>query len=338
MFAKLWCYFQVIVVLDRMAPSLSSSILDVGIQWFIYYFVTFSYHPSKLAVASMSVPGHQRRPKPQLRSVRLEIPEEKVVDIQNQSKILEMKLQHQRRLSYAENSHQIPISTLTFTHMPTSEPVVLYSPSPFLQFTPGSRPDFIHEVFVPNTAYSFVSKVSPNAISGRFLVYVLTKVDSAPRRTIITVNGNTIHHVLGDGQPIDITNLLQPLNSTNWIITGGHPDVPVLVIGVWVTYISMETVLREISSIRPFIAPVTFDTCPISRSTIVYPAKGVNCQHNECFDAYAFLTRAVALGMWSCPICELEVPLENLVVDVSRSTSDLLPRATSLESNLSNLL
>lgn len=287
---------------------------------------------------SEATPRHLPKPKPQLRNVRLEIPEEKVADLQNQSKIVQSNLEQRRRHSFTETlMYQIPLPTLALPPTVPIQPTVLYSPSPFLQINPNSRPEFIHEVFMPNTVKSFVSSISSDVVNGRFLLYVITGVEIPPTKIVITLNGIPIAHVLQNGQPLDITELLQPVNHTNWIVTDGNLNCPLILVGIWARYISLDNMVREIASTRPFVAPMTFDTCPISRSTIVYPAKGINCHHNECFDAYSFLTRAMALDVWLCPCCGADLPIEKLMIDASRNSSSFVSRASS-ECNLSSLL
>jgi hypothetical protein len=55
--------------------------------------------------------------------------------------------------------------------------------------------------------------------------------------------------------------------------------------------------------------------CPLTRKLIARPARGVKCQHDDCFDLTGFLAYAIKNNSWACPICHVRLVAENLRVD-----------------------
>ncbi|KAH7711855.1 MIZ zinc finger family protein [Aphelenchoides avenae] len=55
--------------------------------------------------------------------------------------------------------------------------------------------------------------------------------------------------------------------------------------------------------------------CPIGNKRIVEPARGVNCTHLECFDLSAYLGSQIKKPFWVCPICQKQLPAEDLRFD-----------------------
>ena len=52
--------------------------------------------------------------------------------------------------------------------------------------------------------------------------------------------------------------------------------------------------------------------CPLSEQRIVVPVRGRDCQHFECFDLDAYLSKGSKDGLWHCPICDQEVTTSSL--------------------------
>ncbi|XP_077548753.1 E3 SUMO-protein ligase PIAS1-like isoform X1 [Haemaphysalis longicornis] len=67
--------------------------------------------------------------------------------------------------------------------------------------------------------------------------------------------------------------------------------------------------------------------CPLSRRRMKVPCRGVHCRHVQCFDAYTYLTcnKNTLKRCWFCPVCELELPVEDMRVDLF--TLDFLDKA-----------
>lgn len=57
--------------------------------------------------------------------------------------------------------------------------------------------------------------------------------------------------------------------------------------------------------------------CPLTRSRIMTPVRGKNCQHIHCFDGESFcnLMCEKPVSKWKCPICKCHAPLSTLIVD-----------------------
>ncbi|KAK9768109.1 Zinc finger MIZ domain-containing protein 2 [Basidiobolus ranarum] len=56
--------------------------------------------------------------------------------------------------------------------------------------------------------------------------------------------------------------------------------------------------------------------CPISHERIRTPVKGVRCGHVACFDLHTYLHLNAMKPRWECPICDRDLPLEELRCDV----------------------
>ncbi|KAK9763998.1 hypothetical protein K7432_008881 [Basidiobolus ranarum] len=56
--------------------------------------------------------------------------------------------------------------------------------------------------------------------------------------------------------------------------------------------------------------------CPINHQRIHTPVKGVRCRHAGCFDLHAYLQVNAVKPTWECPICDRDLPLEELRCDV----------------------
>ena len=65
---------------------------------------------------------------------------------------------------------------------------------------------------------------------------------------------------------------------------------------------------------------------PVAYTRIVTPCRSIACNHNQCFDAAAYLQLQEQAPTWTCPICNKAAPWENLALD--QYVNDIL-RATS---------
>ncbi|ORX88892.1 hypothetical protein K493DRAFT_410759 [Basidiobolus meristosporus CBS 931.73] len=71
---------------------------------------------------------------------------------------------------------------------------------------------------------------------------------------------------------------------------------------------------REVKVFQPSIRLSL--RCPINHQRIHTPVKGVRCRHVGCFDLHAYLQVNAIKPMWECPICDRDLPLEELRCDV----------------------
>ncbi|CAI6447801.1 BAF_HP2_G0012250.mRNA.1.CDS.1 [Saccharomyces cerevisiae] len=62
--------------------------------------------------------------------------------------------------------------------------------------------------------------------------------------------------------------------------------------------------------------------CPISYTRMKYPSKSINCKHLQCFDALWFLHSQLQIPTWQCPVCQIDIALENLTI--SEFVDDIL--------------
>ncbi|XP_065312347.2 E3 SUMO-protein ligase PIAS4-A-like isoform X3 [Dermacentor albipictus] len=58
--------------------------------------------------------------------------------------------------------------------------------------------------------------------------------------------------------------------------------------------------------------------CPLAKRKIRVPCRGARCRHVQCFDAYAYLAlnEGTLYPSWSCPVCNDQVHLEDMRVDL----------------------
>ncbi|KAH7710652.1 MIZ zinc finger protein [Aphelenchoides avenae] len=57
--------------------------------------------------------------------------------------------------------------------------------------------------------------------------------------------------------------------------------------------------------------------CPISKTRIKDPARGVDCKHLECFDLRSYLEYHTQIVFWDCPFefCKAKVHLDSVRID-----------------------
>jgi len=55
--------------------------------------------------------------------------------------------------------------------------------------------------------------------------------------------------------------------------------------------------------------------CPITKMQMTAPAKSSQCEHLECFDAWAFIRMNKHYNKWRCPICNLNCLYDDLKID-----------------------
>lgn len=55
--------------------------------------------------------------------------------------------------------------------------------------------------------------------------------------------------------------------------------------------------------------------CPLAKFRMIYPAKGKNCSHLQCFDGSAFISLNEKKSMWVCPVCHKRLSYDDLLID-----------------------
>ena len=67
--------------------------------------------------------------------------------------------------------------------------------------------------------------------------------------------------------------------------------------------------------------------CPLGKMRMSLPCRGTKCAHIQCFDAPVYLEMNSKRESWKCPVCNMSLPYEMLVVD--RLFSNILDSPTS---------
>jgi hypothetical protein len=55
--------------------------------------------------------------------------------------------------------------------------------------------------------------------------------------------------------------------------------------------------------------------CPLAYTRMSIPAKGKNCQHQQCFDMSAYVQFSMRQQLWHCPICHNAAAFVDLLID-----------------------
>lgn len=100
------------------------------------------------------------------------------------------------------------------------------------------------------------------------------------------------------------------------------PPVPIVVLIRWMEKISIQQLAQKIIEDRdpaPEV-PITpghppSQICPLTRKLILRPARGIKCNHPDCFDLTGFLCYSIKKHIWQCPICHLDLQAEDLRID-----------------------
>ena len=254
-------------------------------------------HKSKLKLEKQE----QHKQKTSLRKIRLDIPESSELSKNSSSK-----------------TPQKNESTTPNDPTDNGEKIVIYLPSILYQFDDSIPPTFIYEVVLPSSTYTFKTTPSPQLLNPRFFVYTVAKNGSLPINVSISVNNNTFRHITGDESPIDFTDALSSFGSDSMLAVETDAFVvPFVIVGVWVSQKSMNDIIDECATGNSFSC-LQSDIDPITRAPVVIPGRGRQCDHNETFDAAAFIGKCIATDSWICPICGVPIPLDELQVDTSR--------------------
>jgi len=55
--------------------------------------------------------------------------------------------------------------------------------------------------------------------------------------------------------------------------------------------------------------------CPITKLKMKLPTRSLKCSHLQCFDLHAFLSLNSIKPTWKCPVCNIPILIDELVVD-----------------------
>ena len=190
------------------------------------------------------------------------------------------------------------------------DPVIIHSISPATQL------DFTLPVAPINTIpiLQFAPIDDPSSI--------IKKLTFQLCGTIITLRDNVLWYDLTDYQNQDGIIEIKAMN----------PPIPVVVLIRWMEKVSIQQLTQKIIEEREpapeiqnkLIHPPS-QICPLTRKLILRPARGIKCNHADCFDLSGFLCYSIKKHIWQCPICHIDLQAEDLRIDpnffkIARST------------------
>ncbi|XP_042145113.1 E3 SUMO-protein ligase PIAS2-like [Ixodes scapularis] len=73
--------------------------------------------------------------------------------------------------------------------------------------------------------------------------------------------------------------------------------------------------------------------CPLKKTRLQVPCRGVDCRHVQCFDALAYLelNESTLRPFWRCPVCDQSVKVKELRIDLfTLEMLDALPEKSGL--------
>jgi len=257
------------------------------------------------------------------RSVRLEIPASIEIQKKLSSGSAGTSPSQGHSISGSASLSNFVLPKSTYSSGSLADGTRLVSPSIFHVFPPNASPSFVFDVVTPEVSFPFTANPAHDLSDPRFLIYFVcvNSVYTSPIQ--IRLNGNPIMHLMADQRPIDITPFLAPFSQQNWVIVDtGSFVVPFTILGVWVAHRTLSDIIREISQNEKFIYNDISSICPISGRQIVTPSRGVNCEHDQCFDFGPYITSRQAIGEWFCPICKQPLPLSEIRIG-QRPTIDM---------------
>ena len=259
---------------------------------------------------------HQRSGKQKLRNVRLELPNSR-----DFTRFSPVQVQSKQNSSFSSVpvslAHQKPRTNTISTNIGN---INLISPNVFYQFPPNVSATFIYEVVIPDNAFTFVAQPGVDLVSPRFLIYTACSTSISTQPVKLVLNGRKVEHWMSDPMPLDVTDFLVPFGQQNWlIIETGSLAVPFAVVGVWCSLFSFDDIVKTISSKEKFPFTEIGAICPLTGGPIEIPAKGVNCNHPQCFDLYSYIINRQAIGMWICPHCNQPCTLDDLRIGETES-------------------
>lgn len=152
---------------------------------------------------------------------------------------------------------------------------------------------------------------------------------SSEHRVVLTCDPQNIHlpFILNDvpffyaGVDIDVTDLLHD-GENHMIFNTLGLECEIVTSVMWKMPDNLENYVERIKTEFPAMEiPITAqfvsDLCPISRMQIRSPGRGSMCTHAQCFDLLSFLEKARDTGNWMCPVCGLQISLNDLRYDPS---------------------
>ena len=132
--------------------------------------------------------------------------------------------------------------------------------------------------------------------------------------------------------PFPILDLSKYNPSCTIRIVCSQEGQPFLIEAMAVQYTEYSKIIETIRNLPPItesIEPGTVSLLdPISGKLMDNPCRGVECQHNNCFEMKTFLKISNANHKWYCPICKQPLPLDKLIF--SHKTYEMIQMAIGI--------
>lgn len=124
--------------------------------------------------------------------------------------------------------------------------------------------------------------------------------------------------------------------SGSFQVKSTDPSVPFIAVVRWLKKLPLSEVVQSIlakqdlpveipenmnennsndAQVNLFSSLSSSGICPITRKIMLYPARGKNCMHKECFDLSGYLSLHSNSNQWNCPFCNKTVYAEDLRFD-----------------------
>lgn len=147
-------------------------------------------------------------------------------------------------------------------------------------------------------------KNRPGTVPPAIITPYIDRSRGLPNRADITYSSSTTHKKFGVQVVLLRTHSVDEL--VQEIVNGRH--------------FSKESVLQKLRApADDDIEMGSFDLTlkdPLSYTRITVPCRTVNCKHNQCWDAMAFLSINEQTPQWTCPICHTSIPsLDTIAID-----------------------
>ena len=133
--------------------------------------------------------------------------------------------------------------------------------------------------------------------------------------------------------PFPILDLSKYNQSCTIRIVCSQEAQPFLIEAMAVQYTEYSKIIENIRNLPPVeekIEPGTVSLLdPITGRLMNNPCRGIECQHNNCFEMKTFLKISNSNHKWYCPICKQHLPLDKLIF--SHRTYEMIRMAISTQ-------
>ncbi|KAE9523241.1 hypothetical protein AGLY_016341, partial [Aphis glycines] len=86
-------------------------------------------------------------------------------------------------------------------------------------------------------------------------------------------------------------------------------------------------IIKKLENVDPDLTTTSYHfslICPLSKSRMTLPAKSIQCDHLQCFDAETFILMNEKKPTWTCPTCNKpilyeDISIENYILEIIKS-------------------